>query len=36
MDPVAVMQLTDQPTVAEVAQDVRARLMRVRDTLAAV
>lgn len=35
MDPVAVMQLTDQPTVAEVAQDVRARLMRVRDTLAA-
>ena len=34
MDPVAVLQLTDKPEVAEVANEVRARLMRVRDTLA--
>lgn len=33
MDPVAVMQLTDQPEVASVAQEVRERLMRVRDAL---
>ena len=35
MDPVAVLQLTDKPEVAEVANEVRARLMRVRDALAA-
>ncbi len=34
MDPVAVLQLTDKPEVAEVANEVRARLMRVRDALA--
>ena len=34
MDPVAVLQLTDKPEVAEVANEVQARLMRVRDTLA--
>ena len=33
MDPVAVLQLTDKPEVAEVANEVRARLMRVRDAL---
>ncbi|TNF60416.1 MAG: DUF302 domain-containing protein [Burkholderiales bacterium] len=35
MDPVSVLQLTDRPEVAEVASEVRERLMRVRDTLAA-
>ena len=30
MDPVAVLQLTPNPEVAEVADDVRARLQRVR------
>lgn len=35
MDPVAVLQLTDKPEVAEVANEVRARLMRVRDALVA-
>lgn len=34
MDPVAVLQLTDKPEMAEVANEVRARLMRVRDALA--
>ena len=33
MDPVAVMQLTSNPEVATVAQDVRARLERVRASL---
>ena len=33
MDPVAVMQLTHDPEVAAVAQDVRARLQRVRSAL---
>lgn len=36
MDPVAVLQLTDKPEVAEVANEVRARLMRVRDALVAI
>ncbi|WP_374643213.1 DUF302 domain-containing protein [Hydrogenophaga sp.] len=35
MDPVAVLQLTDKPEVAEVANEVRARLMRVRAALVA-
>jgi hypothetical protein len=35
MDPVAVMQMTSNPEVAAVAQDVRARLERVRATLVA-
>ncbi|WP_428418585.1 DUF302 domain-containing protein [Methylibium sp.] len=34
MDPVAVMQMTSNPEVAAVAQDVRARLERVRAALA--
>lgn len=34
MDPVAVMQMTSNPEVAAVAQDVRARLQRVRLALA--
>ena len=33
MDPVAVMQMTSNPEVAAVAQDVRARLARVRAAL---
>lgn len=33
MDPVAVMQMTSNPEVAAVAQDVRARLQRVRAAL---
>lgn len=33
MDPVAVMQMTSNPEVAAVAQDVRARLERVRAAL---
>ena len=33
MDPVAVMQMTSNPEVAAVAQDVRARLERVRSAL---
>lgn len=35
MDPVAVLQLTQDPEVAAVAQDVRQRLQRVRDLVAA-
>lgn len=35
MDPVAVMQLTDDPEVAEVAAEVRTRLKRVRAALTA-
>ena len=34
MDPVAVMQLTDDPEVAKVADEVRSRLERVRSALA--
>ena len=34
MDPVAVMQMTDDPKVAEVATEVRGRLERVRAALA--
>ncbi len=30
MDPVAVMQMTSNPEVASVAQEVRARLQRVK------
>ena len=33
MDPSAVLQLVDNPGVAELASDVRARLERVRDSL---
>lgn len=36
MDPVAVMQFTDNADVRQVAQDVRARLQRVRTALAGV
>ncbi len=35
MDPVAVMQMTDNPDVAAVAQEVRVRLERVRSALSA-
>ncbi len=35
MDPVAVMQMTDDPVVTEVATEVRGRLERVRDLLMA-
>ncbi|MCW5631969.1 MAG: DUF302 domain-containing protein [Rubrivivax sp.] len=35
MDPVAVLQLTDNPEVAQVAHEVRERLQRVRAALAA-
>ena len=35
MDPVAVMQMTDDPEVAQVATEVRGRLERVRAALAA-
>lgn len=34
MDPVAVLQLTQQPEVAEVAKDVRQRLEKVRSVIA--
>jgi uncharacterized protein (DUF302 family) len=34
MDPVAVLQLVDKEKVAALAEEVRARLMRVRDVLA--
>ncbi|MFZ5556618.1 MAG: DUF302 domain-containing protein [Pseudomonadota bacterium] len=34
MDPAAVLKLVDNPGVAEIAADVRARLERVRDALA--
>jgi uncharacterized protein (DUF302 family) len=35
MDPVAVLQLVDRPEVAALAEEVRARLYRVRDALQA-
>jgi uncharacterized protein (DUF302 family) len=35
MDPVAVLQMTDNPEVAAVAQEVRVRLERVRSALSA-
>ena len=35
MDPVAVLQLVDKPAVTTLAEDVRARLRRVSDKLAA-
>ena len=35
MDPQAVLQLTDRPEIAELAGEVRSRLERVRDALAA-
>lgn len=35
MDPIAVLRLTDNPEIAKVAQEVRSRLERVRDHLAA-
>lgn len=34
MDPVAVLQLVEQPAVVELAKDVRERLERVRDAIA--
>lgn len=33
MDPIAVLKLTDNPAVAELAREVRSRLERVRDKL---
>ncbi len=33
MDPIAVLKLTDNPAVTELAKEVRARLERVRDKL---
>jgi uncharacterized protein (DUF302 family) len=33
MDPIAVLKLTDNPGIAEVAKDVRGKLERVRDRL---
>jgi uncharacterized protein (DUF302 family) len=33
MDPIAVLKLTDNPAIAEIAKDVRGRLERVRDKL---
>jgi len=33
MDPIAVLRLTDNPQITELAKDVRARLERVRDKL---
>ena len=33
MDPIAVLKLTDNPSVAEVAREVRGKLERVRDKL---
>ena len=35
IDPIAMLQLTDNPEVAAVAAEARARLQRVRDTIAA-
>lgn len=35
MDPAAVLELVDRPGIAELAQEVKARLERVRDSLAA-
>lgn len=34
MDPIAVLKLTDNPAISEIAKDVRGRLERVRDKLA--
>lgn len=34
MDPIAVLKLTDNPAITEIAKDVRGRLERVRDKLA--
>ena len=34
MDPIAVLKLTDNPSIAEVAKEVRGKLERVRDKLA--
>ncbi|MHB8536198.1 MAG: DUF302 domain-containing protein, partial [Sulfuricaulis sp.] len=34
MDPIAVLKLTDNPAVTELAKEVRGRLERVRDKLA--
>ena len=34
MDPIAVLKLTDNPQIAEIAKDVRARLDRVKSLLA--
>jgi len=33
MDPIAVLKLTDNPAIGEIAKDVRGRLERVRDLL---
>ena len=33
MDPIAVLKLTDNPQIADIAKDVRGRLERVRDLL---
>ncbi len=33
MDPIAVLKLTDNPAITEIAKDVRGRLERVRDKL---
>ena len=33
MDPIAVLKLTDNPAISEVAKEVRSRLERVRDKL---
>lgn len=35
MDPAAVLQLVDRADISELAQEVRARLLRVRDSLSA-
>jgi len=35
MDPIAVLQLTDNPDIAALAREVRAKLERVRDRLGA-
>jgi uncharacterized protein (DUF302 family) len=34
MDPIAVLKLTDNPAISEIAREVRGRLERVRDKLA--
>src|SRR3970282_1028343 len=33
MDPIAVLKLTDNPAITDIAKDVRARLERVRDQI---
>ena len=35
MDPIAVLKLTDNPAITEIAKEVRGRLERVRDKLVA-